>query len=197
MPKVRDSSGTIGTMRLPICLSRRSVLRIRTNAIVVEISRPSVALSWPSKADSGGTSSGSDFRRRDGRLPPSAARRSRRYFSSGLSSAKRMNGTSPSCSSEIVRPKRSRNSRSDVLAHLLLLVRDILAFARLAHTVALDCLGEDSGGLHLVLHRRRISRVDLERIVAAADEAPRSGRRTSRLTMALSSGGLPKKCSRT
>ena len=39
MPNVRDSSGTIGTTRLPICLSRNSVVRIRTNAIVVEISR--------------------------------------------------------------------------------------------------------------------------------------------------------------
>ena len=34
---------------------------MRTKAIVVEISRPSVAFSCASKADSGGTSSGSDF----------------------------------------------------------------------------------------------------------------------------------------
>ena len=37
MPKVRLSSGTIGTIRLPRLLSRKSVLSTRTNAIVVEI----------------------------------------------------------------------------------------------------------------------------------------------------------------
>src|SRR5207247_5638957 len=39
MPNVRDSSGTIGTMYLPIALSRTSVPSICTSAIVVEISR--------------------------------------------------------------------------------------------------------------------------------------------------------------
>ncbi len=56
MPKVRDSSGTIGTICLPISLSRSSVSSIRTNAIVVEISRSPVPLSWRSNVDSGGTS---------------------------------------------------------------------------------------------------------------------------------------------
>ena len=54
MPKVRDSSGTIGTMCLPIALSRTSVPSICTNAIVVEISRSPVALSSRSNVDSGG-----------------------------------------------------------------------------------------------------------------------------------------------
>jgi hypothetical protein len=68
MPKVRLSSGTIGTMRWPMFLSRRSVVRMRTNAMVVEISRPSaVALSKASKATSSGICSGSLFRRRAGR----------------------------------------------------------------------------------------------------------------------------------
>ena len=44
MPNVRDSSGTIGTMCLPIVLSRTSVPSICTNAIVVEISRSSELL---------------------------------------------------------------------------------------------------------------------------------------------------------
>ena len=79
MPNVRDSSGTIGTTRLPICLSRSSVVRIRTNAIVVEIVRSPVGLSWASNADSSGTGSVSVERvRRTGSAPPSAARRSRR-----------------------------------------------------------------------------------------------------------------------
>ena len=51
MPNVRDSSGTINCM-LPIALSRNRVVRIRTNAIVVEISRSPVDLSWAAKAES-------------------------------------------------------------------------------------------------------------------------------------------------
>jgi hypothetical protein len=51
MPKVRDSSGTIGTTRLPMCLSRSRMFSMRTKAIVVDISRPSPdALSSASKA---------------------------------------------------------------------------------------------------------------------------------------------------
>ena len=49
---------------------------------------------------------------------------------------------------------------------------DHLAFARFAHAVALHGLGENDGRLALVLHRRGIGRVDLERIVAAAGELP-------------------------
>src|SRR5918912_48952 len=117
MPKVRLSSGTMGTTCLPIFLSRSSVLRMRTNAMVVEISRPSVPLSWPSKADRGGTSS----------------------------------------------PR---------LAHLFLLMGDVLALAGLAHAVALDGLGEDHGGLALVADRSTVGGVDLLWIVAAPCQRP-------------------------
>jgi hypothetical protein len=55
MPKVRASSGTMGTTCLPSDLSRTRAVSMRTNAIVVEISR-SVALSTASNADNGGTS---------------------------------------------------------------------------------------------------------------------------------------------
>ena len=57
MPNVRDSSGTIGTTCLPSSLSRSSVERIRTNAIVVEISRSPVPSSCVLNAASAGTSS--------------------------------------------------------------------------------------------------------------------------------------------
>ncbi|MCY1465216.1 hypothetical protein D9M71_833330 [compost metagenome] len=68
MPKVRDSSGTMGTTCLPICLSLSSVFRIRTKAMVVDTSRPSpVAFSSASNADSCGTGSASAFWRRAGR----------------------------------------------------------------------------------------------------------------------------------
>ena len=39
MPKVRDSSGTIGTIKSPICLSCMSLRMIATKAIVVANSR--------------------------------------------------------------------------------------------------------------------------------------------------------------
>ncbi len=47
MPNVRASSGTIGTINLPMSGSRSSLLRMRTNAIVVETSRSPVP-SWNS-----------------------------------------------------------------------------------------------------------------------------------------------------
>ena len=113
MPKVRDSSGTIGTTRLPICLSRSSVVRIRTKAIVVEIVRSPVGLSWASNADSSGTGSVSlDLARRSGRNPPSASRRPRRYACSGLPSRARRNGRFGISSSGRSMPNRSRNERS-------------------------------------------------------------------------------------
>src|ERR1700740_2923347 len=92
MPKVRDSSGTMGTMNRPMTLSRNNVLRMRTKAIVVEISRLSVLASWALNAESSGTSRAFEVRRRCGRRPPSAARRSRRYFISELSAGRVRNG---------------------------------------------------------------------------------------------------------
>ena len=58
------------------------------------------------------------------------------------------------------------------LAHLLLLVGDVLALAGLAHAVALDGLGQDHGRLALVGHGGGIGGVDLAGIVAAARQAP-------------------------
>ena len=59
-----------------------------------------------------------------------------------------------------------------LIAELLLLVGDHLAFAGLAHAVALDGLGEDDGRLALVLDGRLVGGVDLDRIVAAARQRP-------------------------
>ena len=59
-----------------------------------------------------------------------------------------------------------------LLPHLLLLVGDVLAFARLAHAVALDGLGQNHGRLLAVPGRFRIGGVNLVGIVAAAVEAP-------------------------
>ena len=54
-----------------------------------------------------------------------------------------------------------------VFVHLLLLVGDVLAFAGFAEAVALDGAREDDGRRALVLDRRLVGVVDLDRIVAA------------------------------
>jgi len=58
MPKVRASSGTMGTTFLPIVLSFSNCVRMRTNAMVVEISRSPVPSSMALNAESSGMASG-------------------------------------------------------------------------------------------------------------------------------------------
>ena len=106
MPNVRDSSGTIGTMRSPIAGSRTSVLRMRTNAIVVEFARSPLPSS--TVVNGSGVGIGSAAALRAGRLPPRAARRSSRYCSSGLSSGGRWKNAPVASSSLNGRPSRSR-----------------------------------------------------------------------------------------
>ncbi len=67
MPNVRASSGTIGTMFLPMFLSLSRIVSMRTNAMVVEISRSPVPSSTAANASSGGTASGGACLRRAGR----------------------------------------------------------------------------------------------------------------------------------
>src|SRR6202020_199872 len=59
-----------------------------------------------------------------------------------------------------------------MIADLLLLMGDHLAFAGLAHAVALDGLGENDSRLALMLDRRLIGGVDFQRIMAAAGQPP-------------------------
>ena len=63
---------------LPICLSRSSAARTRTNAIVVEISRSPVPSSWALNVSSGGISSGSRGAAAHRQTAAEPARRSRR-----------------------------------------------------------------------------------------------------------------------
>ena len=51
---------------------------------------------------------------------------------------------------------------------------DVLAFARLAHAVALDSLGEDHGGLAAMRHRGRVGGVDLLRWYPKSSRRSRS-----------------------
>ena len=88
MPKVRASSGTIGTTNLPMSGSRSSFDSSRTNTIVVEAARPSVPLANSSKISGfAGAGSGVVLLLRIGSEPPSAFRRSLRYETSGLLSS--------------------------------------------------------------------------------------------------------------
>gem|GEM_PF-3999026 len=66
MPKVRDSSGTIGITSLPRLGSLSSVVRMRTKDMVVETPRSPLSFSCVAKALSGGTASGATLPERDG-----------------------------------------------------------------------------------------------------------------------------------
>ena len=65
-------------------------------------------------------------------------------------------------------PKRAAELAQLLFVQLLLLMRDVAAFAGFAQAVALDRLGQDDRRLALCFDRRLVGRVDLLRIVAAA-----------------------------
>ena len=173
MPNVRDSSGTIGTTWWPIVLSRISVDRIRTNAIVVEISRSPEPSSCDLNASSAGISSGG-ARRRARAAATRPARRGARAGRPSPASRRPACGTRASCDLLVgeVELEAVAERQQRVVVHLLLLVGDVLALAGLAHPVALDRLGEDHRRLARVLDGRRVGGVDLARVVAAAVEQP-------------------------
>ena len=113
MPKVRNSSGTMGTMCLPSALSFISAPRTRTNAIVVEISRPSlVAAVMEAKDSSDGAGREAARSWRSGTKPCSFSRRSSRYFCSGEPSGNFRYSTFSTCSCVSGRLKRSRKASS-------------------------------------------------------------------------------------
>src|SRR5208337_2141849 len=58
-----------------------------------------------------------------------------------------------------------------IVIQLLLLVRDVLAFAGFAESIALDGLGENDGRRSRVLHRRLIRGVHFDRVVTAQPHA--------------------------
>ena len=75
MPKVRASSGTMGTMSRPSPGSRSSLARMRTKTMVVDARRPRLPWwnSWNSPAARG--SEGAGASERSGTNPPRARRR--------------------------------------------------------------------------------------------------------------------------
>ncbi|MNF76677.1 hypothetical protein D3C84_587970 [compost metagenome] len=109
MPKVRASSGMIGTIRSPSSLSLISCARMRTKAMVVEISRSPEPSRMAFRVSSGGVGMLKLLTRRCGTKPPRAARRLARYLASALPSSGRKNGRFSSSSSLTGMSKRSRN----------------------------------------------------------------------------------------
>ena len=59
-----------------------------------------------------------------------------------------------------------------VVVELLLLVRDVLAFAGLAHAEAFDGLRENHGRPPFVMHGLVVRGIDLHRVVTAAVQMP-------------------------
>src|SRR5438270_2195481 len=173
MPKVRASSGMIGTTCLPMSLSRTSAVSARTNAIVVEISRPSPEpFSSASKADSGGTGN------RVGLAAPL-----RQEAAKGLAPLEQIFHLRSVGRRNVERQLLEllvRDGNVELVAHLLdggdvdflQLVRRILRLPLLAQAVALDGLGEDHRRLALVLDGRGVRGVHLVRVVAAAIQSP-------------------------
>ena len=84
MPNVRASSGMIGTIRGPSSGSRMRFLSIRVKAIVVDtgVEEPA-ANSASNEGFTSGNTTG--WTRRTGSVPPSARRRSWRYWTSSES----------------------------------------------------------------------------------------------------------------
>ncbi|MNV92247.1 hypothetical protein D3C71_1868210 [compost metagenome] len=73
MPNVRDSSGTMGITRGPISGSLSNCANTRTNAIVLENSRPSLPFRCAANAASGGVAKGPGPAERFGKWPPARA----------------------------------------------------------------------------------------------------------------------------
>ena len=89
MPKVRASSGTIGTTSLPISGWRSSFDNIRTNTAVVDALRLAVPCENSAKTSSSDGRIAGAVTTRRGTAPPSAVRRSFKYAISRLFSSGR------------------------------------------------------------------------------------------------------------
>ena len=172
MPNVRASSGTIGTISLPISGCFISVFRTLTKAAVVEASRPREPASASWNVSSGGALISIGFTLRAGSEPPMASMRAFRYCISGESSG----GRKKLDVLDDFIGERNLEAVAELdqigLAQLLLLMRGIAAFGDLAQPVALHRFGQDHGRLAVGLHGALVGVVNLHRIVAAAAQGP-------------------------
>ena len=145
----------------------------RTNAIVVEISRSPVPSSCDSKISSGGTASGcSTFRRRAGQVPAERLAALAHVGHLRRVVGRLVEGDLVDLLVGDLELEAVAEDPQRVLVHLLLLVRDVLALAGLAHPVALDGLREDDGRAARRALGRGVGRVDLLGVVPAAVQVP-------------------------
>ncbi len=167
MPNVRASSGTIGTTSLPISSLRSIFASILTKTIVVEAFRFSVPLSElvedvAERRLQGGRG---DHAPRDEAAEGVAALQQVLRLAAALGrSIERRVGDA------VVGDRHAEPVAEGLqigLVHLLLLMGDVLAFTRLAKSVAFDGARENDGWPAGVRDRRAVCVVDLDRIVAA------------------------------
>ena len=192
MPKVRASSGTMGTMCLPMFLSFSSTPRMRTKAMVVEISRSPV----PSSSDWKAVERRHRQRRRVrlARRQVAAERLAPRLQVAHLLAV--LGRLAERHVGDVVIGERDVEAVAQLaqrlLVQLLLLVRDHLALGRLAEAEALDGLAQDHGRPALVCDGRGVGRIDL-----AAHRGRRgSGARCRRPTCWRPSPSAPDPCRR-
>ena len=178
MPNVRASSGTIGTIRCPISGSAASCAACRTKAIVVEDSRPAAALQKLLEELVVGADETASTHiplrnvSAELRAPRLQILDLRAVLGRPIERPRRMH------SSSFERNLEARAEFAQLFfVELLLLVRDVLAFARFAQAVALDRSRQDDGRRALVLHGGFVRGVDLARIVAAEAQPPHLRRR--------------------
>ncbi len=172
MPNVRASSGMMGTISLPSSGIFISVLRTLTKAAVVDASRPREPSSASLNISSGGALISMGFTLRAGSGPPMRfdALAQIAHFRRILGRAEEIevrDGFVGKRNLEAV-----ANLEQIGFANLLLLMRGHAAFGGFAQAVAFDGLGQNHGGLAVVLHRALVGVVDLDRIVAAAAQRP-------------------------
>ena len=170
MPKVRASSGTIGTQRLPVSLSRIRSLTRRTNAMVV-------AISWlpepfVERVERLGRRLG------QGHRVHLAGRGGAAELGAALLEVAHLGGVRAGVDvrHELVVQLAVRDGQLQEVAHraellagqLLHLVVGVARLEAGAERPALDGLGEDHGRRALVLDGRAVGRVHLAGLVAGA-----------------------------
>ncbi len=168
MPNVRASSGTIGTTRGPMSLSRTSDASIlhehhrRRDLAIAAAFELRIEYRKVGHFD---VVLDDDAARNESTEPFSIAPQIHHLRRVGCRTVVRH-------AREVVVGQRNAELIAKVLqvleTQLFHGVRRVLRLAAFAHSVTLDGLREDDGRLASMMHRRVIRRVDLERIVAAA-----------------------------
>ena len=172
MPNVRASSGTMGTTSLPISGSRSILRSIPTNAIVVETSRPSLPVRNSLNSSSWSATSGFDRALRFGTYPPSSSPPRAQVMDLFAVFRRAIERHFRARSSFRGMSKPRAKFPQLLLIQFFLLVRDVLAFARLSQPVALDRPRQNHRRRTLMFRRGFVRRIHFARIVPAQPQPP-------------------------